>query len=82
MAIGADRLAESVSSPSSSLPRLAVRARISKTLAVAVDCDGDERGRATAGSSNFTAIGAGQAAAAVTQAVTEACADLAPLSPR
>jgi len=44
----------------------------SKTLAVVVDCDGNERGRSTAGSSNFTAIGADQAAAAISQAVTEA----------
>jgi N-acetylglucosamine kinase-like BadF-type ATPase len=44
----------------------------SKTLAVIVDCDGNERGRATAGSSNFTAVGAEQSAAAVTQAVAEA----------
>jgi N-acetylglucosamine kinase-like BadF-type ATPase len=44
----------------------------SKTLAVVVDRDGNERGRAAAGSSNFTAIGAEQAAASVTQAVTGA----------
>jgi N-acetylglucosamine kinase-like BadF-type ATPase len=44
----------------------------SKTLAVVVDCEGNERGRGTAGSSNFTAIGVEQASDAITQAVTEA----------
>lgn len=44
----------------------------SKTLAVVVGQDGRELGRATAGSSNYTAVGVEQAAAAVTAAVTEA----------
>jgi N-acetylglucosamine kinase-like BadF-type ATPase len=44
----------------------------SKTLAVVVDQDGRELGRATAGSSNYTAVGVEQAAAAVTAAVAEA----------
>ena len=43
-----------------------------KTLAVVVDRNGNEQGRASAGSSNYTVIGAEQAAAAVAQAVTEA----------
>lgn len=44
----------------------------SKTVAVVVDATGNERGRAIAGSSNFTVVGAGQAASHVVQAVTEA----------
>jgi len=43
-----------------------------KTLAVVVDRHGNEQGRASAGSSNYTAIGAEQAATAVAQAVTDA----------
>jgi N-acetylglucosamine kinase-like BadF-type ATPase len=44
----------------------------SKTRAVVVDQEGRELGRATAGSSNYTAVGVEQAAAAVTDAVAEA----------
>jgi glucosamine kinase len=44
----------------------------SKTVAVVVDAQGRERGRAAAGSSNFTVVGAEQAAMQVISAVTEA----------
>lgn len=44
----------------------------SKTVAVLVDWHGRERGRATAGSSNLTIVGAEQAAAQVLHAATEA----------
>ena len=44
----------------------------SKTVAVVVDTEGHERGRAVAGSSNFTVVGAEQAAEHVRQAVSEA----------
>ncbi|MFL5758963.1 MAG: N-acetylglucosamine kinase [Thermomicrobiales bacterium] len=44
----------------------------SKTTAVVVDRAGCERGRAIAGSSNYTVVGAEEAAAQVTRAVTEA----------
>jgi N-acetylglucosamine kinase-like BadF-type ATPase len=44
----------------------------SKTVAVVVDRDGRERGRAIAGSSNYTVVGGERAAAEVQQAVAEA----------
>jgi glucosamine kinase len=44
----------------------------SKTLAVVVDRAGRERGRATAGASNYTVVGAEHTVAEVTRAVTEA----------
>jgi N-acetylglucosamine kinase-like BadF-type ATPase len=44
----------------------------SKTLAVVTDQSGRERGRATAGSSNYTVVGGDEAAAQITRAVTEA----------
>ena len=44
----------------------------SKTLAVVLDQTGQERGRAVAGSSNYTVVGGDEAAAQVVQAVTEA----------
>lgn len=44
----------------------------SKTTAVVVDREGRERGRATAGSSNYTVVGAEHAAEQVTRSVMEA----------
>ena len=58
------------------MPRLALFAGVdgggSKTLAVVVDGEGQERGRGTAGSSNYAAVGLDQAIGEIRAAITEA----------